>query len=189
MQSKEKPIEYLRIYDEQNQPTEKLVPRDVAHAEGLWHRTVHIYIIRTAAAGIEVLIHTRSLKKKQYAGMLDPVFGGHVQSDQDEHSTAVAELEEEIGIHAASERLVYRGFAKKDDPVHAPNDREFNMIFVYELSKDEEERLSLNTEEIEQVQWVPLRDIQQQVENSTGVWRPSGDELARGIAVAFSSPQ
>ena len=38
--------EILDIVDEQGRPTGQTVPRAVAHAEGIRHRTSHVWILR-----------------------------------------------------------------------------------------------------------------------------------------------
>jgi hypothetical protein len=45
--------EYLDVFDENNQPTGVVLPRRQVHAEGLWHRTVHIYLFRKGADGLK----------------------------------------------------------------------------------------------------------------------------------------
>ena len=51
--------EILDIVDEQGRPTGQTVPRAVAHAEGIRHRTSHVWILRRHAGRVEVLLHMR----------------------------------------------------------------------------------------------------------------------------------
>ena len=47
--------EMLDIVDENGVPTGRSVPRTVAHAEGLRHRTSHVWIERRKAGRVQVL--------------------------------------------------------------------------------------------------------------------------------------
>lgn len=179
----EKPVEYVDLYDKNNKKLGKSISRDEAHAEGLWHRTVHIYIVRETADNIQVMVHVRSEKKKQYAMKLDPVFGGHIKSGQDEHQAAIEEFKEETGVSPDSKKLKYLGFIKKDDPINAPNDREFNMIFTYHLSPEEEEKLHFDPEEIDSIKWLSLSEIKKDIQDNPGDWRTSIQELTQSIEV------
>lgn len=177
---KSKP-EIIDLYDHYNQPLGRSVSRDYAHAEGLWHRTVHIYVTRTSTVGTEVLVHLRSKNKKQYPGTFDPVFGGHVQSGSSEEVTALSELQEEIGISPQKEKLVFHGFVKKNDPEKALGDREFNAIYSFQLSEIEQSQIELDSEEVQSVQWVPLSQLTKLVSESETKWRPSLKELSAGL--------
>lgn len=182
IETKEAPPEFVDLVNEHNEPLSgKAVSRDQAHAEGLWHRTVHICVTRRSDGGLEVLVHKRSRDKKQYPGTFDPVFGGHIKSGESEKDTALAELQEEIGILPDEGKLVFHGFIKKDDEVKAPNDREFNMLFTYELSPEEEARIQLQTEEVESVQWMPLPELVERIRASEASWRPSVEEMSASL--------
>ena len=183
-EKKEKPIEYLTEYDGDNRLTGRIVSRDDAHSEGLWHRTVHIYVVRKTEQGTELLVHMRSKNKKQYAGRFDPVIGGHVKAGESEVQTALSELAEEIGITPDPVRMEYKGFAKKDDPVNAPNDREFNMVYTYVLSAEEYGRIQVDSEEVESVEWMNVEDVRLKIQEHPGRWRPTTDEFELGAAIA-----
>ena len=180
-QGKEEIVEYLDVYDENNEPLARNAPRDVVHAEGLWHHTVHIYAWRTTPQGPQILAHLRSKNKKQYPGRLDPVFGGHVKSGRSERQTVIDELQEETGIRADSDRLQEHRFVKKDDPISAPNDREFNMIFTYELNNAEVAALKLDPEEVESTTWLSPDQMRADIADHPETWRPSREELDNGL--------
>ena len=50
--------EILDIVDEQGRPTGQTVPRAVAHAEGIRHRTSHVWILRRHAGRVEAVSYT-----------------------------------------------------------------------------------------------------------------------------------
>ena len=55
--------EILDIVDEQGRPTGQTVPRAVAHAEGIRHRTSRVGILRRHAGRVEVLLEMRCRAK------------------------------------------------------------------------------------------------------------------------------
>ena len=185
-ESKEKKPEFVDLYNERNEPLHKSVSRDQAHAEGLWHRTVHIYITRFVNGNKELLVHIRSKEKKQYPGKLDPVFGGHITSGMDEAGTVLSELTEEIGITPEKEKLVYYGFVKKDDDLNAPGDKEFNMIYTYELSTEEQNQIVLQEKEIESAHWIPFSELYTTLSEDKDNWRPSIQEIKESLEILSS---
>ena len=58
--------EILDIVDEQGRPTGQTVPRAVAHAEGIRHRTSHVWILRRHAGRVEVLLQMRCQAKDSF---------------------------------------------------------------------------------------------------------------------------
>ena len=63
--------EILDIVDEQGRPTGQTVPRAVAHAEGIRHRTSHVWILRRHAGRVEVLLQMRCQAKDSFPGCYD----------------------------------------------------------------------------------------------------------------------
>ena len=49
-------MELFDIIDENGNPTGKIVERSIAHAEGIPHRTAHIWIIRRRNEKTEILL-------------------------------------------------------------------------------------------------------------------------------------
>ena len=70
--------EILDIVDEQGHPTGQTVPRTVAHAEGIRHRTSHVWIVRRHAGRIEVLLQMRCQAKDSFPGCYDKIGRAHV---------------------------------------------------------------------------------------------------------------
>ena len=66
--------EILDIVDEQGRPTGQTVPRAVAHAEGIRHRTSHVWILRRHAGRVEVLLQMRCQAKDSFPGCYDISF-------------------------------------------------------------------------------------------------------------------
>ena len=52
--------ELLDIVDEYGNPTGQTVDRKKAHAEGIMHRTSHVWILRKKDGRVEILLQMRS---------------------------------------------------------------------------------------------------------------------------------
>ena len=62
--------EMLDIVDENGVPTGQSVLRTTAHAEGLRHRTSHVWIVRRKNGRVQVLLQMRCAAKDSYPGLL-----------------------------------------------------------------------------------------------------------------------
>ena len=51
--------EYLDIVDENGIPTGETVERETAHAKGIRHRTVHLWLVRKKDGKLQVLLQRR----------------------------------------------------------------------------------------------------------------------------------
>ena len=71
--------EIFDIIDTQGNPTGETVTREKAHAEGIPHRTAHIWIIREKYGRTEVLLQKRSMNKDSFPGKFDTSSAGHIQ--------------------------------------------------------------------------------------------------------------
>ncbi len=73
--------------------------RDAVHRDGDLHRSAHVWVVRSDEKGkLSVLLQRRSLNKDAFPGCLDTSCAGHVVESETYESTALRELEEELGI-------------------------------------------------------------------------------------------
>lgn len=154
-------MEIFDIVDEKGMPTGETVERETAHAEGIRHRTAHIWIIRRAADGsVQVLLQKRSKDKDSFPGQFDTSSAGHIHAGDEPRVSAVRELGEELGIHAAPDQLQYAGtfpicFEKE---FHGNMFRDNEIAFVYIYDRPVEIRdLKLQKEEVEDAAWFDLQ--------------------------------
>ena len=61
--------EYLDIVDEEGNPTGKTVDRELAHKDGILHRTAHVWVVRKSTDGYEILLQKRSMEKDSFPGL------------------------------------------------------------------------------------------------------------------------
>lgn len=70
-------------------------PRAQVHAEGLWHKSAHVFVFNDRD---ELLIQKRAADKDLYAGVWDYSVGEHLQPGEGFESGAHRGLNEELGI-------------------------------------------------------------------------------------------
>ena len=94
-------MEFFDIINEAGEPIGQTVERSIAHAQGIRHRTAHIWIIREMEGRIQVLLQKRSTEKDSFPGRFDTSSAGHVQAGDEPLESALRELFEELGIKAS----------------------------------------------------------------------------------------
>ncbi len=160
--------EYLDLVDENGELTGERELRSVCHANGLWHRTVHIYVFRKNKNEIELLIHLRSEMKDMAPGKWDPRFGGHVKSGEGIAETVIAEIKEEIGLDIEFDELIPGSLKKRDGGTN----REYSYVYYLEYAGDEN-NLSFDDGEIQRVKWINLSELKIKVLNNPDEWAVS----------------
>ena len=153
--------EIFDIIDTQGNPTGETVTREKAYAEGIPHRTAHIWIIREKYGRTEVLLQKRSMNKDSFPGKFDTSSAGHIQAGD--------EPLEELGIQATPEQLVFAGtfpisFAKE---FHGKmfRDEELAFVYIYDQPVDIAD-LVLQKEEVEAVEWFALEETYAECQKS-----------------------
>ena len=93
-------MEYLDIVDENGIPTGRVEERAKVHAEGLRHRTAHVWIGRKdpETGRLQVIMQKRSQQKDSYPGCYDISSAGHVPAGVDYLPSALRELKEEGAV-------------------------------------------------------------------------------------------
>ena len=84
-------MEIFDIIDESGRPTGKTVDRETAHAEGILHRTAHVWLLRRRGDRTEVLLQKRSRNKDSHPGCYDISSAGHIPAGVDFVPSALRE--------------------------------------------------------------------------------------------------
>lgn len=116
-------------------------PRSQVHANNLLHRAVHILIFNPQN---EVFLQLRSRWKDRHPQKWDSSAAGHVDAGESYEETAVRELQEELGIETALEKVA---------KLPASDRTGFEFICLYRGSYDG--RMKLNRTEIEAGRYFP----------------------------------
>ena len=138
--------ELFDIVDEQDRVTGTMVRREV-HRLKLRHRAVHLLVINRAG---KIFLHQRSMKKDLFPGVWDSSAAGHVSAGEDYDSTAVRELEEELGCRPE----------KRPQPLFKIEAREeTGQEFVWVYRVEAEGPFVLEADEIERGDWFAVAEI------------------------------
>ena len=159
-------MDYLDIVDESGNPTGKTVSREEAHAEGILHRTAHVWIVREADGRDEILLQKRSEEKDSFPGMYDTSSAGHIAAGEEPLPSALRELKEELGIEASAPQLRYAGTfrIRFEEPFHGRmfRDNEVTWVYVYREPVDAE-RLTLQASEVSGVRWFDAEEVRAEI--------------------------
>lgn len=79
-------VEYLDIVDETGRPTGEKLSREIAHRDGVLHRTAHVWVIRSSAGGYDVLLQKRSMEKESFPGLFDTFSKNHLNTQTEKAS-------------------------------------------------------------------------------------------------------
>lgn len=169
--------EYLDICDAAGRPLGVAVPRDEAHRNGLWHRTVHAWIANSSGM---VLFQQRALTKESFPGVWDVSAAGHISAGEPELTAAQRELFQELGVTVAESELECL-FTTQTSSVQQNGsflDNEFNSVYLARkdipLSK-----LILEPAEVSLAKFFPFQKLSQLARNGDPVFAPHPEEYAR----------
>ncbi len=162
-------MEIFDICDENGLPTGRTVERGEAHRAGILHRTAHVWLIREEAGRTQVLLQKRSRNKDSFPGLYDTSSAGHIPAGAEPLASALRELEEELGLHAAPEELTLIGTDSVcyEKRFHGRlfRDNEFIRVYLYTGTVDSA-ALRLQKEEVERVDWFDLEEVSREIETS-----------------------
>lgn len=143
--------ELLDVLDADGNPTGERKPRGDVHRDGDWHRTVHVWVVRSDG---HVLVQRRAETKQLEPGKLDVSVGGHLVAGELDVDV-VREVEEELGLVLTYGALTYLGTAVTDRRYDDYLDREFQDVYVVTDDTPLSD-LSLRVSEVDVVYEVPL---------------------------------
>lgn len=151
--------ELLDVLDERGVPTGEVKPRFEVHREGIWHGTVHIWLINDRG---ELLLQHRGLEQESNPGLWDVSSAGHCVSGDSVLEAAVREVEEELGWSVEEEDLIPLGRLKSQWRGNGWVDREFCQIYGVEVSQPYPE-FQLQASELQGVEWIDWKVLEQRV--------------------------
>ena len=170
--------EYLDIVDENNESTGEKKLRTEVHAQGLWHRTVHIYLFRKIEGRIEILVHLRSKDKDLKPNMWDTRFGGHVKAEETLERAIEGELHDEIGLNIEPSKLIRGELYKYSDGTN----QEFTAAYYYQFTGSDDV-LKFNDGEVQEVRWMDKNAIEQSLRSEPQKWTTSLEEVEKVMKV------
>ena len=155
-------MEYFDIVNENGLPTGETVSRELAHRDGILHRTAHVWVIREKDGRTEVLLQKRSDNKDSFPGLYDTSSAGHIPAGSEPLPSALRELSEELGITAKPEDLHEAGHFRihYEKEFHGAlfKDNEYSTVYVYDKPVDID-TLTLQESEVSEVRWFDLWEV------------------------------
>ena len=160
-------MEFFDIVDENGEPTGKTVSRETAHRDGIRHRTAHVWIVRPADKGWDILLQKRSMEKDSFPGQYDTSSAGHIPAGDRPADSALRELKEELGIEADASKLEFAGKFRiqYEKEFHARMFRDNEIAWVYVLQEPvSTEKLVLQKSEVDEVRWFDLDEVWSEIQ-------------------------
>ena len=154
--------EIFDIVDEKGQPVGGTVTRSKAHAQGIPHRTAHIWVVRENGERTEVLLQKRALNKDSFPGRYDTSSAGHIQAGDEPLESAIRELAEELGIQVKPDELHFAGTfpIQYEKEFHGKMFKDNEIAFVYVYNKKVDiDNLTIQKEELDSVEWFDLEEV------------------------------
>ena len=151
-------MEYIDIFDENNNPTGIVKEKKQAHEDGDFHRTAHIWIINNRK---ELLLQKRSASKKTHPNCWDISGAGHIKAGESVVDGAIRELKEELGVEVEEKDLQYIATIKS---IKNPKNMEFQYVYLLNCNKEIEEYI-FEDNEVSKVKYVYFKDLEKMVAN------------------------
>ena len=153
--------EYFDVLSTSGQPTGQIKPRSEVHRDGDWHQAVLIWILNSQG---ELLLQRRAPDKDSHPNQLDVSCGGHVVAGESVLETAVAEIQEELGLKIRPEELEFIAYWK--DPARGNSTFVNNCFYtMYLLRADYAiHDMTPQSEEITELKYVLATELKAMVE-------------------------
>lgn len=151
-------MEFVDIFDSNNNPTGEIKDKVKAHEEGNFHRTAHIWIMNNKK---ELLLQKRSATKKSHPNCWDISGAGHIRAGEKVIEGAIRELSEELGIKVNEDDLKFIAIVKS---TKNPQNQEFGYVYLLE-SNNEIKDYIFEDNEVSEVKYVYFKDLEKMVAN------------------------
>ena len=150
--------EQIDVLNSDGTPAGYSCGRTRVHAEGLWHRTIHVWAFDSKH---NILFQLRSRVKENNPGLLDTSCAGHISAGDSSVNAAVRELREELGVHKSSRDLEYLFEAKHESVLNGGSyfDNEYYDVYRITLSDDEIKSLVPQPGEVDGFVWMTREEF------------------------------
>ena len=150
-------MEFIDVLNPDGAPTGARKPKPEIHRDGDWHLSVHVWI---RGSDGRLLIQRRSRVKENNPGLWDVSVAGHVSAGESAITSALREVEEEIGLRLDAHELRHVTRLRETAILHDGRyiDNEYHDVFV--VDRDVElDTLTLQPGEVDAVAWIDPRDL------------------------------
>ena len=160
-QRKEATMEQLEIINKDGSGTGIYKDRNAVHRDGDLHASSHVWVVRDdTGGGFSVLLQQRSSDKDAFPNCFDTSCAGHVARGDTYETTAMRELEEELGIKPR-ERLewLFDQHISWEAEFHGARFINNEIDRIYVLKADDIDLTQFQKEEISGLCWQKASDV------------------------------
>ena len=148
--------EYIDILNTNGEVSGKTCLKSEAHKKGLFHQSVHIWILDSEK---NVIIQKRAADKDVFPNLWDVSVAGHISAGEQPDISAIREIKEEIGLSVSKNDLHYIGTSKKK-VIHKANliDNELHHIYICNINFNFD-ALKIQVEEVSEIKTIKLENL------------------------------
>jgi isopentenyldiphosphate isomerase len=174
-------MEMIDLYNPDGTPCGRTASRDEVHRLGLWHKTVHIWVLTPEG---ELLLQKRSPEKESHPGLWDISAAGHITAGDTSLHAAVRELGEEIGMAAEETDLgfLFSLCQRCEDFTRPFIDREITDIYLLRRAVDPC-RLAIDRHEVEAVRLIATGEFRQELSDHPERFTPHAEEYGKLLEI------
>jgi len=168
--------ELVDVLDFEGRPTGTRRTKADVHREGLWHRSVHVWIVTPDG---RVLLQKRARSKENHPGLWDVSAAGHVAAGETAVDAAIRETREELGLEIAADVLRHVGSPVEQWVLNEGRyvDNEFHDLYLVEIDIDPG-NVTLEPAEVEAIALVPVDELAGRLARRDETMVPHWDEIA-----------
>ncbi|MFT4250644.1 MAG: NUDIX hydrolase [Candidatus Woesearchaeota archaeon] len=156
--------EILDIVDKNGKPTGKTISKQEAHAKGIRHRVIHVWMYNDKQ---DILLQKRAATKQLFPSYWDVAVAGHIDAGEEPIQAALREAQEELGIQLDKNKL--RLWRVENEEFHFNNLHENEVYYIYTY-KHNQLPTNLQQEEVEQVAYFSKENLPEKKTPHARVW-------------------
>lgn len=170
--------EYIELLDKDSKPNGERCLKSVAHKNGYYHASVHIWFYTKDK---QVLIQKRQTTKDTFPNLWDISVAGHISYQELPLYAAIREIEEEIGLKVTEKELKNIGTSQHKH-VHSTEltDHELHHIYLCKLDT-KIENLKIEEDEVAQIKLIPIDVLKFELKNNSNSYVPHGQSYYNRI--------
>lgn len=165
--------EYIDLLNEDGKKSGENCLKSEAHKKGLLHASVHIWIFNAAK---EVLIQKRATNKDTFPNLWDVSVAGHISAGEEPITSAIREVEEEIGLALLKNQFHFIGTSKKKVEHHSNLiDYELHHIYIC-VNNFNINSLKIQQEEVSEIKKISIEKLIKSINNPLNNFVPHGND-------------
>ncbi len=160
-------VEQVILVDE-NDKEAGLMEKQEAHKKGLRHRAFSLFVVRKVFGEYEVLMQQRAKSKYHCGGLWTNTCCSHPRQHESVIQAANRRAYEELGLKELKIKEVgqFHYVAKFENGL---TENEIDHVL---LAQDEGQRILCNKDEVEDIQWMPIKKLAQAIKERPNEFTP-----------------